>query len=466
MEFLVLGPLEVRDGDRPVPLGGLRQRALLAILLTRANEVVSRDSLVDELWGDSSPETATNVLQGYISHLRKAVGTDVLQTRAPGYVAVVAATDLDLRRFEELLERGSVALTGGDAAAAGQDLREALGLWRGPALADFAYEPFAQAEIARLEGLRLTALERRIEADLALGREGESIGELEALVAKHPLRERFRALLMLALYRAGRQAEALEAYQQARYAFVDELGIDPSPALQELERAILRQDPSLDLAPTSVPPADIVEPRPERGSIIVVPADPIAIDSLLSVAEPLARNPPRELIMALLLAGEDSLWEASALLESRRADLGARGISARAAAFTTRDRGDDLTILVAEQDADLLLVDAPAGFLRNGELPEELSATLAAMPCDVGILVPRESPPREDGPVVVPLRVDRHDTRRPASPRGNGSRARCKQARRQQVARARGADGAAGRGRSDGARPRLTRGFRDDRRCR
>ena len=179
----------------------------------------------------------------------RRVGNDVLQTRAPGYLAVVDPGQLDLDRFEELLTTGSDAARSSETPGRrGPSLRSALELWRGPALADFAYEPFAQAEIARLEELRLTAVERRIEADLALGKDAELIGELEALVARHPLRERPRAQLMLALYRAGRQAEALDAYQQARRALVDELGIDPSPALQDLEKAILRQDPSLALA--------------------------------------------------------------------------------------------------------------------------------------------------------------------------------------------------------------------------
>ena len=146
MEFLILGPLEVRDAGRSLAIGGARQRALLAILLTRANRVIGRDALIDELWGESPPETATNVLQGYISHLRKAIGNDVLQTRPPGYVAVIDSGTLDLHRFEELLATGSEALGRGDAAVAAPSLRAALELWRGPALADFAYEPFAQAE--------------------------------------------------------------------------------------------------------------------------------------------------------------------------------------------------------------------------------------------------------------------------------------------------------------------------------
>ena len=249
----MLGPLEARDGERVMALGGARQRALLAILLLRAGEVVSVDRLIDELWGDEPPATAAHTIQVFVSRLRKALeqgGFSRLRTRAPGYVVDLEPDELDLARFERLVERarGEIA-TSPQAAAA--TLREALALSRGPALADFAFEPFAQAPAARLEELRLATLEERIDADLACGRHTELVGELEALVREHPLRERLRGQLMLALYRSGRQAEALDVFQAGRRALVDELGIDPSPALQRLERAILQQDASLELAPAS-----------------------------------------------------------------------------------------------------------------------------------------------------------------------------------------------------------------------
>ena len=235
MDFRILGALEVvDDGDRRLPLGGYRQRALLALLLTRANEVVSLDSLVDDLWGATPPKAAANTVQYYVSQLRKVLGADRILTRSPGYAARVEPGELDLERFERLVAVGS-----------GEALREALSLWRGPALADFPFEPFAQATIGRLEELRVVALEQRVEVDLAEGRHADLVGELAALVAEHPLRELLRGQLMLALYRSGRQAEALEVYKATRRILVDELGIDPSPALQELERAILRQDSSL-----------------------------------------------------------------------------------------------------------------------------------------------------------------------------------------------------------------------------
>src|SRR5512132_1177027 len=239
MEYRVLGPLEVRDGERSLPLAGAKQRALLALLLVNAGRVVSRDRLIDELWGEQPPETAVTSLQGYVSRLRKLLPAETLLTRPPGYLLEIEPDDLDLRRFELLLAEGREALAQHDAEPAAQLLHEALALWRGPALAEFAYEPFAQAEIGRLEDLRLAAVEERIEADLALGRHADLIGELEALVAENPHRERLRGQLILALYRSGRQAEALEAYQQARRALDDELGIEPTQERRELQQAML-----------------------------------------------------------------------------------------------------------------------------------------------------------------------------------------------------------------------------------
>jgi eukaryotic-like serine/threonine-protein kinase len=243
MEFRILGPLEVHaEGGRTLDLAG-KQRALLAVLLLNANEAVSTDRLIEDLWDGDPPETAGKALQVYVSQLRKLLGKDRLQTRTPGYLLRVESDELDVERFQRLQGEGK--------------LQEALALWRGSPLADFADERFAQTEIARLEELRLVCLEERIEQDLAEGRHADLVGELEALVAENPLRERLRAQLMLALYRSRRQAEALDAYQAARRTLVDELGIDPSPELQDLERRILRQDPTLEVeARAAAPPAD------------------------------------------------------------------------------------------------------------------------------------------------------------------------------------------------------------------
>jgi YVTN family beta-propeller protein len=244
VEFRILGPLEVVEGGQPLALAVGKQRSLLAILLLHANEVVSRDRLIDELWGEHAPASAAKSIQIYVSQLRKALdeGAARLVTRPNGYELEIAPDELDLRRFEDLVEEARRA----PPTEAAEKFRAALALWRGPPLADFGYEPFAQAEIARLEELRLTVVEERIAADLAVGRQPDLVGELEGLVGAHPLRERLRGLLMLALYRSGRQAEALQVYQQTRETLVEELGLEPGRELQELEQAILRQDPSLD----------------------------------------------------------------------------------------------------------------------------------------------------------------------------------------------------------------------------
>ena len=249
MEFRILGPLELMEDGRSVDLAGGRQRTLLALLLLHANEVVSSDRLIDGLWGERPPATAAKVLQNAVSQLRRSLGDNVIVTRAPGYLLQVEPDSIDARRFESLLDDGRQTLAAGDAAHAAHALREGLALWRGPPLDEFAYEPFASTEIARLDELRLRALEERIEADLALGRHADLVGELERLVSEHPLRERPRGQLMLALFQSGRQAEALQAYQDGRRLLAEELGLEPGAALQQLEKQILTQDPALEPPP-------------------------------------------------------------------------------------------------------------------------------------------------------------------------------------------------------------------------
>jgi DNA-binding SARP family transcriptional activator len=272
-----LGSLEVTRGDHLVALGGAKQRALLAILLLHANQVVATDLLADKLWGGQPPPAATATLHGYISGLRRALepgrGIDdgpLIVTRPPGYVMELDPGQLDVTRFDAEAARGRQALGASEWAEAASAFRQALALWRGPALADFAYEPFAQAETVRLEEARLGAWEHCVEADLALGRHAELVGELESLLAAHPLREGLWAQLMTALYRCGRQGEALRAYQRVRLVLGEELGIDPGPALQRLEGAILRQDASLEqdvVVPLPTPSADV------PGSAVVVVPD-------------------------------------------------------------------------------------------------------------------------------------------------------------------------------------------------
>lgn len=388
MEFRILGPLEVVDGDRPLALGGERQRALLALLLTRANEVVSTDRLIDELWGMRPPKQALNTIQYYISQLRKTLGADRIVTRAPGYMIRVEPDELDLARFERLSQDGSA-----------ESLHAALELWRGPALADLAYESFARDEASRLEELRLVVQERRIDADLEGGRTAELVSELERLVAEHPLRERLRGQLMLALYRSGRQAEALAAYQAARSALVEELGIEPGPELQKLERAMLQQDPNLELV--SEPPAA------ERSILVAVRAED-NLDALIGLAELLARTrPAREVILARLTAPE-AIGAAAALLNRRREELASRGAAARTVAFTSSEPGEDLVRLASEQDTDLLLTDCEL----TEALEDDVITVLDRAPCDVALLVRKDGAalgPAADRPVLVPFGGADHD---------------------------------------------------------
>ena len=249
MEFRILGQVEVRDGERVLALHGSTERALLAYLLLHANEVVASDRLIDELWGAEPPTTVSTALHVYVSRLRKLLGANgsELLTSKPGYVLRVDPDQVDLLRFERLVEEGRRSHMQGDPTTAARVLREALSLWRGPALTELSAAEWAQAEIARLEELRVAAIEDRVDADLDLGRHTEVVGELQSLVAKHPLRERLRAQLILALYRCGRHGDALQAYAEARRVFAEELGLEPSASLRRLEQAVLAQDPSLEL---------------------------------------------------------------------------------------------------------------------------------------------------------------------------------------------------------------------------
>jgi DNA-binding SARP family transcriptional activator len=252
IEYRILGPLEVAGENGPIALGGQKQRGLLALLLVHAGQVVASERLVTYLWGESPPKTATTSLQNLVSQLRKLLGPDAVETRPPGYVLQVDPSRFDLARFERLCADARQAV----AEERAKLLRDALALWRGPPLADLAFETFAQNEIRRLEELRLDALESRIDADLELGGAGDLVPELESLVDRFPLRERLRGQLMLALYRAGRQADALQCYHATRRALVDELGIEPSPALQQVYTSILRQETVLEAAHDEASPED------------------------------------------------------------------------------------------------------------------------------------------------------------------------------------------------------------------
>jgi DNA-binding SARP family transcriptional activator/class 3 adenylate cyclase len=244
--FRLLGPVEVVDGSGPIPLGGPKQRLVLTHLLLNANQVVPADTLIDGIWAEEPPPTARNTLQAYVSNLRKAIGSDRIEGRTPGYILHAEPAEIDIASFESAVR---VARShSGDPERLAEALREALAIWQGPALADLAHEPSVRADAVRLEDLRLQTLEERIAAEMELGRHQDLAGELETLVSAHAMRERLWAQLMLVLYRSGRQAEALGAYQRARELLSDELGIDPSHDLQQLHEQILRQDPDLQLS--------------------------------------------------------------------------------------------------------------------------------------------------------------------------------------------------------------------------
>jgi predicted ATPase/class 3 adenylate cyclase len=287
MDFRILGPLEALDGARQIALGGHKRRAVLAVLLLHPNETLSGERLIDELWGESPPANALKTLQVHVSRLRKELPPDVLVTREHGYELQIELDEVDAHRFEGLVDDGRGELGAGNPDRALDALDRALALWRGAPLADLAYEPFAQPEIARLEDLRVAAIEESIEAKLALGRQGEVIGQLEQLVEEHPYREHMHAQLMLALYRADRQADALQAYQNARRQLVEELGIEPGARLRELEAAVLAQDDSLALERPPEPPRRTVPGDLPSGVVTFLLTD-IEGSSALWEADPAA----------------------------------------------------------------------------------------------------------------------------------------------------------------------------------
>jgi DNA-binding SARP family transcriptional activator len=396
VEYRILGPLEVSADGRAVALGGRHQRALLALLLAHANEVVPVDRLIDGLWDEAPPDSAANIVQGYVSQLRKLLGRETIVTRGRGYALLTADGALDLQRFEQRAAAGTAEHAAGRAEAAASELRAALALWRGPALSDLADLPAVRPIAARLDELRLAALERRIGADLECGSAAEAAAELDPLVAEHPLRERLRALQMRALYRCGRQADALAAYRAARATLVEQLALEPSAELQELERAILRQDPSL--APTDGTP-----PPPAAPAVLCVALAAASPAAAADLGAPLAAERQGELVLAATVPSVDRLGPVTGELHDLGGALGRHGVVVRTAAFTSLTPGNDLARLAAEQDAALLLADAPSGLLEDARV----IALLEHSPCDVAVLVGDRRPGA--GPVLVPFSGAEHD---------------------------------------------------------
>jgi class 3 adenylate cyclase len=297
MRFRILGPLEALDGRRSVRLGAAKPRALLGVLLLHANEVVSTARLVDELWGEEPPTTATKLVQGYVHALRKQLGPETPATHAPGYRVGVDEDELDLLEFQRLIEDARFA----PAGRAAELRRKALALWRGPPLADVVFEGPARHEVGRLSELHMSTQVELLEAELELGRHANLVGELELLIAAHPYQERLRGLLMLALYRSGRQAEALEAYQAARRVLTEELGLEPRQELRDLESAILRQDDTLSsrggrAAPGPTTPATAPARTPPVGELRPVTALFADIVGSTALAERLSPDDLRVLV--------------------------------------------------------------------------------------------------------------------------------------------------------------------------
>jgi DNA-binding SARP family transcriptional activator len=407
LEYRVLGPLEATVDDQPVVLGPPRNRALLVLLLAQANQVVPSTRLIDELWGEDPAPSAANILQGAVSQLRKALGKDAIETRGTGYAVRVEPNQLDVHRFERLAAAGSAALETGRFDEAAASLAEALGLWRGEALGDLAGEDAVYQVAARLEDLRLIVRERMLEAELGRGRHADVLPDVQALAREHPLRERPHGLLMLALYRCGRQAEALEAYRTTRAHLVDELGIEPGPALQELEQQILRQDAALIAAGASSGPKPGAAPAEPASAILVAPLDPAALEQLAALGEALARDPARELLLVSTVSHADELAARSRELEARRASLAEQEITVRAAAFTSLAPGADLARLTREQAVELALIDAPDDLLEDARV----LTLLEQAPCDVAIVAgaARVMAREREGPVLVPFGGAAHD---------------------------------------------------------
>jgi DNA-binding SARP family transcriptional activator len=364
---------------------------VLALLVLHANEVVRTERLVDEIWRERRPANASAALQNHISRLRKDLGAEVLVTKPWGYVLRTDPGGIDLCRFERLIAEAR-PLAARDRRRL---LAEALALWRGPALADLAEEPALAVDRARLDELRLAAIEQRVDADLEVGANHGLIAELEALVAAHPLRERMRGQLILALYRAGRQADALETYRETRRVLVEELGIEPSSELRELERAILRQDPALAARPRAV--------EETLRSILAVPGSAAAATVLLPLGEALAGGPVRRELVLARIVPPDELTEATAALQAARETLSGRGAAVRVAAFSSSAPGDDIVRLAGQFDVDLVILSSDGDPLSG-----PLAAVFDGSTSDVAALVERGGPLR-DGPIVVPFGAFEHD---------------------------------------------------------
>jgi DNA-binding SARP family transcriptional activator len=374
----VLGRLEVVRDGKHVRLVG-KPAALLVSLLLRRNDVVATDRLLDELWDERPPKSARKVLQAYVSQLRKALGAERVQTFPTGYLLAVSEDEVDLARFERLLREAQRARDADDGERALALLDDALELWRGVPLADLREEPFAQTAAERLDDLHLHALETRFDLLLARGAHHDLVPELDALVDRHPLREHLREQLMLALYRSGRQADALARYRDGRETLVRTLGLEPAPSLRRLEEAILQQHPALETGESS-----------RRAAAFLVAGG-------LELVEPVARLRGRELVLVGAVRELDDLQPEIDALGEERDRLAASGVQARVAAFRTDTPARDLARLAEQAHVELAVVAVELGQLRD---LESLAPLLQRPACDVA-LIADDGARAGDGPVVV-----------------------------------------------------------------
>jgi DNA-binding SARP family transcriptional activator len=396
----------------PVALGGRLQRAVLAALLLRANEPVAADRLVEAAWGERPPTTAAHAIHVYVSKLRKILGADAIGHTTSGYVLRVEPGALDLERFDTLVATAREELASGESEKACDLLDEALALWRGPALAGLELEDAAAASVTRLDEIRLAASTARIEAQQMRGRHADVVAEIEELTAEHPHDERLCGLHMLALYRAGRQGDALASYQSARRRLSEDLGIAPSQSLRELERKILAHDVSLELEGGGGPDAVL-------RSVVVVPWQLGQLEQLAALTEPFARSRnPHEVVLAWIEepgapeAVSARLAEASGQLSRVRAELLARGGRVRVAAFTAADVADDTLRLARRPEVDLLVLGRSLDEVDGDDtLGPEVTRILSSAPCDVALWLDpgRATTPDGEGPILVPFGALEHD---------------------------------------------------------
>ncbi len=417
LQVLLLGPVDVRrDGDS-IGMSAPKHRMILAALALRLGDVVSIDSLIDTLWAERPPATAQKAVQVYVSELRKLLAAhgsvSPIVSHPPGYRLAIGPDQVDVHRFERRWEAGRSALDANQAEKARTLLGEALAEWRGDPLSDLRYEDAFAAEIDRLEEMRIGCLEDRIDADLSCGRHTRLMGELEALVRRYPLRERLRAQLILALYRSGRQAEALAAFRHARATLMGQLGIDPSPRLARLERQILHHDPAL-AAPTG-PPSVVSGPALSNATprtVLVVSQSSADLQPLVDLGSTIAASPLRELVLTRVITAapgrnvDERLAQITRRLARQRDELTRSGILARVAAFSSPRPADDVRKLALHQDAELLIADGTEAVL--GERAGITDQLLDVAACDVALHVSREAPASGDG-VMVPFSGGEHD---------------------------------------------------------